>query len=86
MPTYDRKCEPCGEIFEVVCKIAEKETKVINCPYCDSVKGGWMIGAPVSSMRPERFSANAKNNRAQGFKEVIQKVQERNRRTTICER
>ena len=46
MPLYDRKCNTCDAIFEVVCKISEKENKH-ECPECDSVDGYWMIGAPA---------------------------------------
>lgn len=86
MPIYNRHCNECDELFEVVCKISEKETHQPECPYCGSNDGDWRPTACATSIRPERFSANSKNNKAKGFQEVIQKVQERNKRTEISKR
>ena len=83
MPTYTRHCNSCDEIFDVSCKIAEKELLKPPCPYCDSQAGEWRLSAPHVTMHGDRFSATNKPN---GFKEVIQKIQERNPRTSISER
>lgn len=82
MPMYDRSCTACDELFEVICKISERDS-VHECPSCGSVKGEWRPSAPMMSMRSERFMTHKKDN---GFKEVISKVQERNKRSEICER
>lgn len=81
MPRYDRLCGKCDELWEVTCKISEKEN-AHNCPYCDSTDGTWMIGTSAISTRPDRLMTK----KASGFSEVIAKIQERNRRTEICER
>lgn len=36
MPTYDFKCEECGHVFTVLCKISERESQ--ECPECKSKK------------------------------------------------
>ena len=82
MPKYDRHCNACDELFEVTCKISEKDN-AHECPYCASVDGEWRPSAPHSSIRPDRFSATPKD---AGFKEVLQKIQERNKRTEISKR
>lgn len=33
MPTYEYRCATCGEAFEVVCAIAEREDRAA-CPAC----------------------------------------------------
>lgn len=83
MPLYDRKCEKCDEIFEVNCKISEKDDPK-ECPYCGATEGTYMMSAPMSSIRPERFSANVKNNKGKGFSEVLSKISERNKRTPLA--
>lgn len=39
MPIYEFHCKNCGEVFELLCKVGEDESKVI-CPECgaDGVK------------------------------------------------
>lgn len=83
MPVYDRKCTACEELYEVVCKIAEKHTNAHECPYCGSTEGEWMMGTPVLSRHSERLMTHKQDS---GFKEVISKIQERNGRTEICKR
>ncbi len=83
MPTYTRHCNKCDEIFDKICKISEKTTITVECPYCGSADGEWMIDAPNFTMRGDRLMSQKKDN---GFKEVISKIQERNPRTSICER
>ncbi|MBR6739991.1 MAG: zinc ribbon domain-containing protein [Clostridia bacterium] len=34
MPFYTFKCNSCGEVFEVNCSIAEKDSKSVSCPGC----------------------------------------------------
>ncbi|AIO70625.1 MULTISPECIES: FmdB family zinc ribbon protein [Burkholderia] len=36
MPTYQYRCEKCGETFEHVEHLAEHETAHPNCPKCGS--------------------------------------------------
>jgi putative FmdB family regulatory protein len=82
MPLYSRHCNACDELFDVQCKIAEKDLDH-ECPYCASTDGTWMLSAPAVSMRGDRFMTNKKD---AGFSEVISKIAERNPRTKICER
>ena len=81
MPMYDRHCNACDELFVITCKISEKEN-LFECPYCGSVDGDWRPSAPASSIRPDRFMGKQDT----GFKEVLSKIQERNKRTEICKR
>lgn len=82
MPIWDRQCKACSELFEVICKISERDS-VHACPACGSVEGEWRPSAPMTSIRSERFMTHKKDN---GFKEVIQKIQSRNQRSEICQR
>jgi len=82
MPLYDRSCNACGEVFEVQCKISEKDD-MRSCPKCSSTDGVWRIGTPFTSTRPERLMTHRADN---GFKEVLQKIGERNKRTEIAKR
>lgn len=81
MPIYTRKCKSCDEIWDLQCKIVEKDNDH-ECPYCGSIKGVWMLSAPAFSMRGDRFMTQKKD---AGFKEVISKIAERNPGTKICE-
>ena len=38
MPTYQYRCEQCGEVFEHAERLAEHETAHPNCPKCGSEK------------------------------------------------
>lgn len=78
---YDRKCNDCAEIFEVNCKMADKGN-VFFCPACDSVNGEWIPVTPNFTMRGDRLMTQKKDG---GFKEVLQKIQERNKRTSVSE-
>jgi putative FmdB family regulatory protein len=35
MPTYEYRCENCGERFEIACHMDERETLAV-CPHCKS--------------------------------------------------
>jgi hypothetical protein len=82
MPTYSRHCDKCDELFDVVCKIAEKETAIHECPYCGCVDGTYRPTSCHTSMESGRFSAT---NKPSGFKEVLQKIAERNPRTSVTQ-
>lgn len=83
MPLYTRQCSDCESCFDVQCKIADKETIQPECPTCKSTTGEWRIASPHFSMRPDRFMTHKKD---AGFTEVIQKIQERNKRTEVSKR
>lgn len=83
MPLYNRYCNTCDEVFDAVCKISEKDTIQIECPFCASTSGEWRPNAPAGSMRSERFMTHKKD---AGFGEVISKIKERNKRTSITDR
>lgn len=34
MPFYDLKCSKCGNEFNIMAKMSERENKQINCPEC----------------------------------------------------
>lgn len=36
MPFYDLKCDKCGEEFNIMAKMSEREQKTIPCPGCGS--------------------------------------------------
>lgn len=36
MPFYDLKCKYCGEEFNIMAKMSEREQKLIKCPQCGS--------------------------------------------------
>ncbi len=36
MPTYQYRCQKCGQVFEHVERIAEHEAAHWRCPKCDS--------------------------------------------------
>lgn len=82
MPTYDRQCNTCDELFEVRCKISEREDQHV-CPFCASFDGAWRLSSPHVTMRGDRLMTQKQDN---GFKEVLSKIKERNQRTEICKR
>jgi putative FmdB family regulatory protein len=45
MPTYDYRCENCGEIFEQRESIADHEAATAKCPKCGSEKVVWAFSA-----------------------------------------
>lgn len=79
---YDRQCGACEELFEVNCRMADKDLDHA-CPYCGSVDGEWRPVSPNFTMRGDRLMTQKKD---AGFKEVLQKIQERNKRTEISKR
>lgn len=36
MPFYDLRCKACGEEFNTMAKMSEREQKLIQCPKCQS--------------------------------------------------
>lgn len=36
MPFYDLKCKQCGEEFNIMAKMSERDQKLIKCPKCGS--------------------------------------------------
>ena len=82
MPLYDRKCGTCEALFEVVCKISEKDDSH-ECPECASVDGYWMIGAPAVSNDSSRLMNGKKDG---GFNQVIKQIANTHKGTPICER
>lgn len=80
MPLYDRKCNACDDLFEIICKISEKGN-TFECPSCGSVDGVWMMGTPVS-IAPDRLGRG----RDGGFREVLAKIHERNPGSTLKDR
>jgi len=82
MPIYTRHCNDCDELFDVHCSIATKEdTK--ECPYCGSTDGDYRPTACHTTIRGDRLMTAKKDG---GFGEVISKLKERNKRTSISER
>lgn len=68
MPLYDRKCNACDALFEVNCKIAEKDNPH-ECPECGSTDGVWMV-SQLHAIPPDRLGRGKDG----GFKEVLNKI------------
>ena len=83
MPVYTRKCNECDELFDVTCRIADKETTVHECPYCGATDGEYQISSPMFASRSDRLMGKDSDT---GFKEVLQKIQSRHPRTEITKR
>jgi putative FmdB family regulatory protein len=79
MPLYDKSCQICEELFEVQCKIAEKDLPK-ECPSCGSTDTVYHIGTPVLSRHSERLMTHKRD---AGFGEVLDKIKERNRRSNL---
>lgn len=82
MPIYTRHCIQCDRFFDTQCKIAEKESFQPECPTCQSTTGEWCVSSPHFTMRNDRLMTHKKDS---GFREVLSKIQERNKRTSVCE-
>lgn len=82
MPVYDRHCTQCDDMYEITCKIAEKDN-TFECPSCGSTMGEWMLSAPAVSMNGARFS---NTDRKSGFGDVLQKIASKHPGTSVCER
>jgi putative FmdB family regulatory protein len=54
MPTYEFKCKDCGEDFEVVCHMSEREEKMV-CPKCGSRDVTSVLTAAFGSPTPKKF-------------------------------
>jgi putative FmdB family regulatory protein len=83
MAIYDRKCNACGHQFTVHSKISEKENPK-ECPECSSTDGTYLISVPMYAARSDRLMGRDGANG--GFKEVIQKIQQRNPGAEINQR
>lgn len=70
MPTYDRYCAECDQLFEVTCKIAEKDN-IHECPFCAGTDGEWRITAPQLSLAS---SLGTTTDKKTGFHEVVSKI------------
>ena len=70
MPTYDRYCDECDQLFEVTCKIAEKGG-THECPFCAGTEGEWRITAPQLSLAS---SLGTTTDKRTGFHEVVSKI------------
>lgn len=80
MPLYDKSCLMCGTLFEVSCKIAEKDLPK-ECPNCGSIETVYRIGNPALSRHSERLMTHKKD---AGFNEVIQRIASRHPRTPLA--
>lgn len=75
MPLYDFKCSDCSTVFDVMCKISERESQ--TCPKCGSKNyqahhlGMAALGDPV------RLGIRTVDN---GFREVLHKIGSNNGR------
>lgn len=38
MPTYEYRCDKCGEEFSVILTVSEHEARQVSCPKCKSKK------------------------------------------------
>ena len=78
MPTYDYRCEDCGEDFEVLISIAEKEEEVPQeCEACGSTNTHSLISPPNFILKGDGWSG--KNER------IKRQMAEKNRRLRVKE-
>lgn len=59
MPVYDYQCTKCGERFEIMCKLADRDANTA-CPACGAretaqVFGGFKVGISRSKLNPGVF-------------------------------
>jgi len=59
MPVYEFTCSGCGERFEIVCSLADREDKAV-CPRCGGrevarVYGGFKVGISRTRLNPGHF-------------------------------
>jgi putative FmdB family regulatory protein len=43
MPTYDDRCEKCGEEFSVILTVSEHDARQVSCPKCKGKKLGQLV-------------------------------------------
>lgn len=70
MPLYDFQCVECETIFEVQCKMSEKQNPH-SCPNCESIKTESRI---LSAPRLSDSISLGLNQHQRGFKEVLKKI------------
>lgn len=73
MPRYDFQCLDCSTVFEVSCKISEKD-KPHNCPTCDSTTTESRF---FSAPRLGDSISLGLNQHQRGFREVLNKIHKR---------
>lgn len=81
MPRYDFKCDDCAEVFEVTCKVSEREEQ--HCPKCSSKNyhTHFSTGVPIGD--PVRLGVRGLDN---GFKEVLSKIAGNNYRSNLADK
>jgi putative FmdB family regulatory protein len=73
MPTYDFACINCEKLFEVTCRIAERDERHV-CPHCGSIRViQKILTAPVRA-EAHRLGKNMRQNE---FKEVLGNIHRR---------
>jgi len=75
MPLYDFRCSDCSTVFDVMCKISERESQA--CPSCDSknYKAHHIGMAPLGDA--VRLGVRRIDD---GFREVLHKINSANGR------
>jgi putative FmdB family regulatory protein len=81
MPTWDKKCNDCDALFEVRCRIAEKE-EIKECPHCGGTDSTYMLSTPTLSRHSERLMTHKAD--TGGFGQVLDKIKERNPRSNLA--
>jgi putative FmdB family regulatory protein len=60
MPVYEFQCTACGERFEILCGLAERDSKAV-CPSCGGrdvgqvLVGGFRVGISRTRLNPGHF-------------------------------
>lgn len=59
MPIYEYRCDACGEVFEIIAGLSERDQKSV-CPACGDRRttrlyGSVQLGGKRTSMNPENF-------------------------------
>jgi putative FmdB family regulatory protein len=55
VPTYEFRCRACGEAFELVCPLGERERRS-ECPACGSREVAQVFGPIATQRRLSEFS------------------------------
>ena len=81
MAFYDFKCSNCGEIFSVMCRIADKDDQ--QCPKCSSKEYEHHHTAMPAFGDPVRLGIRQVDG---GFKEVLSKINGNNYKSNLSDK
>lgn len=79
MPLFDYQCKSCGNQFEILCKISERNN-LYECPNCSSNETHQVILSSPSLVSSMRIGMNPKQRE---FREVLNKIHKRTPGSTL---